>query len=192
MRKIAKRAAAALAAIFLAGCGAIIVAGLRDDIQPADVAIVFASKVERDLRPSARLVARLEKTLELYRRGLFPFIIVSGGIGSYGDDEAQVMMDWLVTRGVPAERIHADKQGVNTYVAARNSARFMREHEMKSAIAITQYFHIPRARLALRRFGIEPVHCAHANYVGWKDVWFVPREAIGWCVYALRRYPPAP
>jgi hypothetical protein len=50
----------------------IVVAGLRDDIQAADVAIVPGNTVEKDGHPSARLRARLDQTVTLYRQRLFP------------------------------------------------------------------------------------------------------------------------
>src|SRR5215213_1653173 len=69
----------------------IVADGLNDDIQAADVAIVPGNTVEKDGRPSARLGARLDQTVALYRQGLFPDVIVSGGVGSEGFDEAEVM-----------------------------------------------------------------------------------------------------
>lgn len=89
----------------------IVVDGLNDDIHAADVAIVPGNTVEKDGRPSARLRARLDQTVALYRQGLFPNIIVSGGVGIEGFDEAEVMKRYLVERGVPEGRIHVDSGG---------------------------------------------------------------------------------
>ena len=101
----------------------IVVAGLRDDIQAADVAIVPGNTVEKDGHPSARLRARLDQTVALYRQGLFPDVIVSGGVGSEGFNEAEVMKSYLVENGVPAGRIHVDSGGATSYLTARNAAR---------------------------------------------------------------------
>lgn len=163
--------------------------GLADHIHPADVGVVLASKVERDGQPKETLRARMDKALELYRKGMFPFVIVSGGIDRNGWDEAAVMKRYLAGHGVPEEKIWADNAGINTYYTGKNAARFMAVHGMKSALVVTQYFHVPRSRLALERFGVSPVYSAHANYFCFKDLWWIPRDAIGYGYYWLRPYP---
>ncbi len=64
---------------------------------------------------SLRLTARLENALKLYRDGICPVIIVSGGIGGKeGVDEAKAMASWLFQRGVPRRAVVIDSSGVNT------------------------------------------------------------------------------
>ena len=75
--------------------GILVTAGLRDQLGKADIALVLGSKVELDGKPSTRLRARLDRTLELYRAGYFPAIIASGGLGKERFDEAVVMRDYL-------------------------------------------------------------------------------------------------
>jgi vancomycin permeability regulator SanA len=164
----------------------IVADGLTDDIQAADVAIVPGNTVEKDGRPSARLRARLDRTIALYRQGLFPDVIVSGGVGSEGFDEAEVMKRYLVENGVPEGRIHVDSGGSTTYLTARNAARMMRENGWQSAMVVSQYFHVPRMRLALKRSGITPVFSAHARYFELRDVYSTVREVIGYGAYLLR------
>ncbi|HEX8772970.1 MAG TPA: YdcF family protein [Pyrinomonadaceae bacterium] len=166
---------------------ALIVAdGLTDDIHAADVAIVPGNTVQRDGRPSARLQARLDQTVSLYRQGLFPEVIVSGGVGSEGFDEAEVMKRYLVENGVPEGRIHVDGGGATTYLTARNATRIMRDNGWHSALVISQYFHISRMRLAVKRSGITPVFSSHARYFEFRDVYSIAREVIGYGAYLLR------
>jgi vancomycin permeability regulator SanA len=164
----------------------IVADGLRDDIQAADVAIVPGNTVEKDGRPSARLRARLDQTVALYRQGLFPNVIVSGGVGSEGFDEAEVMKSYLVENGVPEGRIHVDSGGATTHLTARNAARMMREHGWQRAMVVSQYFHVPRTRLALKRSGVTPVFSAHARYFELRDVYSIAREVVGYGAYLLR------
>lgn len=164
----------------------IVANGLRDDIHPADVAIVPGNTVEKDGRPSARLRARLDQTVSLYRQGLFSNVIVSGAVGIEGFDEAEVMKQYLAKNGVPAERIHVDSAGATTYLTARNAARMMRENGWQSAMVVSQYFHVPRMRLAVRRSGVTPVFSAHARYFELRDVYSIAREVIGYGAYFLR------
>jgi vancomycin permeability regulator SanA len=164
----------------------IVADGLTDDIHAADVAIVPGNTVEKDGRPSARLQARLDQTVALYRQGLFPDVIVSGGVGREGFDEAEVMKRYLVEKGVPEGHVHVDSGGATTYLTARNATRIMREHGWQSAMVVSQYFHVPRMRLALKRSGITPVFSAHAKYFELRDVYSIAREVVGYGAYLLR------
>lgn len=171
---------------FILSAALIVADGLTDEIHAADVAIVPGNTVEKDGHPSARLRARLDQTLALYRQGLFPDVIVSGGVGSEGFDEAEVMKLYLVENGVPEGRIHVDGGGATTYLTAKNAARIMRENGWQSAMVVTQYFHVPRMRLALKRSGITPVFSAHARYFELRDIYSIAREVIGYGAYLIR------
>lgn len=184
-----RRLRLALLSLIAAGALAtavLVIDGLTDNIAKCDVAIVLGSKVELDGTPSARLKARLDRAADLYADGLFPWIIVSGGTGKEGFDEAAVMSAYLVSRGVPQTAILADPQGVNTQATAVNSAALMKAHDLKSAMAVTQYFHIPRTRMTLKTAGIEPVYTAHAKHFELRDLYSTPREVVGYAVYWLR------
>lgn len=164
----------------------IVADGLTDDIHAADVAIVPGNTVEKDGRPSARLGARLDQTVALYRQGLFPNVIVSGGVGVEGFDEAEVMKRYLVEKGVPEGSIRVDSGGATTHLTARNAARMMRENGWQSALVVSQYFHVPRMRLAMRRSGVTPVFSAHARYFERRDIYSIAREVVGYGAYLLR------
>ena len=172
--------------IFLASASTICLCGLFDHVGHADVGIVLGNTVNLDGQPSDRLQARLRKTAELYEKGYFPFIIVSGGMGKEGFDEAAVMRGVLIHDGVPAQNILLDPEGKTTYLTAKNSARIMQERGMKSAFIVSQYSHLPRARLAFHHFGVLPLYYAHANYFELRDVYSAAREVFGIAFYAWR------
>lgn len=174
---LAGMAAFALAALL------IVVAGLRDDARRADVAVVLGTTANPDGTPSPRLAARLDAAAGLYRRGLVRNVIVSGGVGHEGVDESAVMKRYLAARGIPADRIVADSLGLTTAATAKNSAVIMRRRGWKSAVAVSQYFHVPRCRLALRRAGIAPVYGAHARFFEVRDVYSIAREVVGYPAY---------
>jgi uncharacterized SAM-binding protein YcdF (DUF218 family) len=88
---------------------------------------------------------------------------------------------------VPAGAIVTDGHGDNTLLTARHTAALMRERHWKSAFVITQYFHVPRARLAMKACGVPVVGWAHARFFEMRDFFSVPREAIGYPVYMARR-----
>jgi protein-S-isoprenylcysteine O-methyltransferase Ste14/vancomycin permeability regulator SanA len=170
----------------LAASGGVTYAGLTDELGKADVGVVLGSKVFRSGRPGPSLTSRLNAALRLYREGWYPEILVSGGLDPNGNDEAQVMQRYLIDRGVPAERVHTDSLGVNTRATARNAAVFMHQRGMKSAMIVSQFYHVPRAQMALRRSGIVTVYGAHARFFEWHDVYAVPREVAGMAWYWVR------
>jgi vancomycin permeability regulator SanA len=176
------------AIVFSACAGLLAWSGMQDDLHHADVALVLGNTVDPDGSPSPRLRARLERTLELYRLGYFPTVIVSGGIGKEGYDEAAVMKKYLSARGIPESAIIADNQGTTTFASAQNTLRILREQKLGSVLVVSQYFHIPRARIALGKSGVSPVYSAHAYYFEARDIYSTAREVIGCIEYECRRY----
>jgi uncharacterized SAM-binding protein YcdF (DUF218 family) len=179
---------AAFALAFVISALLIVSDGLSDDAREADVCVVPGSKVEVSGVPSPRLRARLDKALELYNRGLCRNVITSGGVGIEGFDEAVVMKSYLTEKGVPEGSVQVDSQGLNTYLTAKNSSRIMREKGWQSALVVSQYFHVSRTKLALRRFGITPVFGAHAQYFEPRDFYSITREVLGYWGYLLQSY----
>jgi vancomycin permeability regulator SanA len=163
----------------------IVADGLNDEIAAADAAVVLGNTVERNGQPSERLKARLEKAIELYEKNLVGKIIVSGGFGAEGFEEADVMRDYLVSRNVPESRIILDKDGYNTYKTAVNTKQIMQSQNMRSVIIVSQYFHITRSRLAFQKAGIENIYTAHANYFELRDVYSILREFTGFYSYLI-------
>ncbi len=188
MRRVAARAAAGACAVFAAAFLSISLSGLWDDARPADVCVVLGNTVGRDGRPSERLRARLDKALELYRAGMCPEVIVSGGVGEEGFDEAVVMKRYLVENDVPEDRVYADGRGLDTFETARNSRALMAARGWKSALVVSQFYHVPRCRLALRRAGVGEVSSAHANYFELRDIYSTCREVAAYAYYFARGY----
>ena len=169
----------------LCSAAAIVWDGLSDRIEPVDVAIVLGSSVENG-HPLPRLRARLNKAVELYRAHDFDNVIVSGGIDPNHQNEAEIMKAYLVEKGLPADHIFADPGGSNTWHTGENARVIMRKHQMRTAMAISQYFHITRTKLALRHFNIDCTAWAHANYYEPHDILSIGREVVGFYVYGIR------
>jgi vancomycin permeability regulator SanA len=142
----------------------IVTDGMADNVHKADVALVLGNAVRDDSTLSRSLQTRMDKTLELYNRGFFSKIIVSGGTGSNGIPEPYMMKQFLVRRGVPDSAVLMDLQGLNTYMTARNYDSMRKIYNFQSVLVISQFYHITRCKLALRRFGItQNVYSAHGN-----------------------------
>lgn len=186
IRRVALIAFLAAAAFGVISTAAILADGLTDEEEKADVAVVLGNQVFPDGRPSPRLAARLDAALAVHRAGLAPVLLVSGGTGKEGRDEAMVMRDYLVARGVPDSAIVVDSEGWTTGHTARNAATWMRERGLTRAIVVTQYFHVARSRLALEQCGVRIVTGAHPRFFEWGDLYSIAREVAGWYAYRLR------
>lgn len=184
-----RRALVALASLGVAvalAAAALVAAGLQADAPQADVAVVLGNTVAPDGKPSPRLAARLDRAYDCYAAARCRVLFVSGGVDPAGHDEAAVMRDYLIARGVPAGQVVADSLGNDTWATATHASAYMREHGYTSATAITQYFHVPRTMLALKRHGVRRVGGASPRYAEARDLYSILRElpAIAW--YALR------
>jgi vancomycin permeability regulator SanA len=161
-------------------------AGLLTQAQTADIAIVLGNTVYRNGSPSPRLAARLNRARQCYEQRQCELIFVSGGVDASGTDEAVAMRAYLMHRGIPADRIVVDSAGRDTWATAHNASTFMRDHGLSSAIVVTQYFHLPRAMLALRRFGVRDVSGAYPRFWEGRDIYSIAREVPAFAWYCIR------
>lgn len=171
---------------FLLATGALVATGLHDQLAQADLIVVPGNTIAPDGTPSPRLQARLDVALKQFRERRAPRIFVSGGTGKEGFDEAASMASYLRLQGVPAGAIIEDNQGWTTEATARNAAVYLQTHGLKTAMVATQYFHVPRFRLALERAGIAVSGNVHAPYFELRDLYSIPRETVGYAVYYAR------
>jgi SanA protein len=125
-----------------------------DNVPAQRVAIVFGARVYNDGRLSAMLQDRVETAVHLYQAGKVQKILMSGDNRFEDYDEPGRMMEYAVSRGVPAEDIQPDYAGRRTYdTCYRAKAVF----QLDSAVLVTQGFHLPRALFTCRNLGVEAV-----------------------------------
>lgn len=130
--------------------------GRRDEAQEAD-AIVVLGAAQYVGRPSPVLRARVDHAVSLWKRGLAPTLILTGGTG-VGDttSEAAVARKYAMSRGVPDRAIVVEIKGRTTSESMRAVARIMDDREQKSVILVSDPFHMLRLSILARRFGLEP------------------------------------
>lgn len=180
--------------LVLAAAGALVLGGLYvavyaqerlpDDPRPADCIIVLGNKVNAS-GPSLSLRGRLERALELCRRGYAPCIIVCGGMGANEPaTEASVMKAWLAGQGVPEGSIYADEVSRNTRENIREAKRIMGEQGWASAIICTSDFHAYRALRTARDAGIFATAAkAYTRWAGKPTSRL--RECFSWVKYFM-------
>ncbi|MNQ14710.1 hypothetical protein D3C85_276670 [compost metagenome] len=184
--KWAVRALAVLAAAVLLAAAALAATGLMAGAREADVAIVLGNTVQPNGDPSPRLAARLDRAYDCYAASQCRVLFVSGGVDPAGADEAAAMRGYLQRRGVPADRIVTDSAGIDTWATARHASAYMREHGYTRALAVTQYFHVPRTMLALKRQGVTDVGGGYPRYFELRDIYSVFRELPAMALYIFR------
>ncbi|MGU7773915.1 YdcF family protein [Burkholderia sp. MR1-5-21] len=171
-----------LAAVVLA------VHGMRIPDGRADVAVIFGNALDPDGTPKPILASRLDVGVQCYRSGRCPAIFVSGAIDGPGLDEAAAMRDYLLARGVPADRIAVDNQGDNTLATAQHAFVYMRAHRASSVLLVSQFYHLARAQLAFERVGVDraQIRAAYPRRFEWRDLYSSWREVPAYAVYAIR------
>ena len=133
---------------------AVVIWGARDGAQPAD-AIVVLGAAQYVGRPSPVLKARLDHALDLWKRGLAPRLILTGGTGA-GDttSEAAVSRKYVMRRGVPDSAILLENEGRTTSQSLQAVAEMMRSRQLGRAILVSDPFHMLRLRILSNRFGV--------------------------------------
>ncbi len=161
----------------------------------ADCAVVFGARVYADGTPSLALSDRVDEAIRLYQRGLVGTLVMSGAVdGENGRSEPEAMRARAVAAGVPESAIVLDEGGVDTASTVRNAAALMRARRMRSAIAVTHYYHEPRVKMLFDRAGVRAVTVpARMTRRLVKEPWFVLREvAAFYDALLLRGRPTTP
>ena len=134
---------------------AVLMWGARDGARASD-AIVVLGAAQYVGRPSPVLRARLDHALDLWQRGLAPRLIFTGGMGA-GDttSEAAVSRAYALRHGVPDTAIFMENEGRTTRESLAAVSAIMRAQQMRTAILVSDPFHMFRLRLEARRTGLE-------------------------------------
>jgi uncharacterized SAM-binding protein YcdF (DUF218 family) len=154
------------------------------------VIVVFGAAVLPGGRPSGALRRRLLHGVELLRRNTGAFLLVTGGVGGSGPSEAEVMRDLAVAAGVPGERVVTETASSSTFTSALACIDIIESRGWRSAVVVSDAYHVRRAAMVLRSFGIRVSTSAapggrQAN-TRWRWWYYVVRECIALPVYRLR------
>ncbi len=124
-----------------------------DDVPSLPVAMVLGAKADPG-RPSAFLAARLDLAVELYEKGTIRAVLVSGDNLAGSNHETTVMRDYLVDKGVPADKVVQDPAGYDTYDSCVRARDVFGVTEM---IILTQLYHLERAITICTDIGVDAV-----------------------------------
>jgi uncharacterized SAM-binding protein YcdF (DUF218 family) len=151
---------------------------VRDETHPADVIVVFGA-AEYSGRPSPVLRARLDHAFDLYRRGIAPVVIITGGFG--GDphfSEGGVGRDYLSRLGVPDSSLIAETQSADTAESAERVSAILRANGWHSVDAVSDAYHLFRVKQFLYRRGVVTYASPRPDSI--------PKTNVGRATAALR------
>jgi vancomycin permeability regulator SanA len=126
-----------------------------DQAKARPVALVLGAGLRRDGHPSLLLARRLDIAADLYHRGTVDAVLVSGA-----DQEPTAMRRYLLAAGVPNAKIVGDPAGFRTWDSC---VRAREVYGVRSAIVVTQEFHLPRAIVLCQAAGIDATGVGDAS-----------------------------
>lgn len=158
-----------------------------DEAQPADVIVVLGAAEYRG-RPSPVLGARLNHALFLYRKGLAPRILTTGGSG--GDPtftEGEVARTYLSKHDIPSEAVIVESEGESTVESIAGAAEIMRRMNLKSCIVVSDGYHIYRVKKMLEFQGISVYGSPRPSepHDDWREDWVYFRQAVAYGLWRI-------
>lgn len=159
--------------------------GKTDYRRPAQAAVVFGARAYADGRPSDALADRVRTACQLYQQGLVRRLIFSGGPGDGPVHETESMRRMALRLGVPDAAITRDEGGLNTAATVRNTRSMLTS---QSTIAVSEFYHVPRIKLAFQRAGLD-VRTVPAQPAHWARAWplkSMAREVPAFWLYYAR------
>src|SRR6266566_2993920 len=168
---------------------AVALVATRDEARTAD-AIVVLGAAQYNGRPSPVLKARLDHAYELFKNGYAPAIITTG---SYGPDpnfsEAQVSTKYLVQRGIDPAKIVTEQGSGTTYDSIRAASNLIHQKGWKSALVVSDGFHLFRVKKMLADNGIlaftSPAPNSPIEVQASQRFWYSVREVVLFAGYRV-------
>ena len=156
----------------------------RSPADPVDAVVIFGAQVHPDGRLSTTLRNRVDAGIELYEQGCTQMLIMSGGTGWEGVNEAEAMRLYAIERGVPATAILVDRQGNSTELSVENTKALAQEYGLERLGAVSSFYHMARIKMLYLYEGIDvstvPASSAGEGIVTQRAAF---REIPGWWFY---------
>jgi uncharacterized SAM-binding protein YcdF (DUF218 family) len=124
----------------------------RDNTQ----AIIVLGAAQYDGRPTDVFAARLDHAAKLWKAGVAPTIVVTGG-KLPGDrfTEAGAGAEYLHELGVPDDAILRETTGSSSWESLAASARFLQERGIHDVTLVSDPFHSLRIQLIAEELGFD-------------------------------------
>jgi uncharacterized SAM-binding protein YcdF (DUF218 family) len=178
----------ALAVVFAYLAHAVVHDAREQQLRSADAIVIFGA-AEYDGRPSPVFRARLDHGYDLFRKGLAPMVITTGGAAADPNySEGGVGHDYLMRRGIPEMALIAETQASDTSESAQRVAVIMRANRMNTCIAVSDAYHVFRIRKMLEHEGLQVYVAPRADSKpksAWQRGTAILRESSSYLVWRL-------
>ncbi|MEO7996751.1 MAG: YdcF family protein [Gemmatimonadaceae bacterium] len=139
---------------------AIVLWAERDASAKADVIVVLGA-AQYDGRPSPVLKARLDHAVQLYKAGMAPKLLFTGGRRA-GDavSEAVAGQRYSLKQGVPVTAIMLESTSRTTLASIRGTALLLRPDtsaQSPRVLLVSDPFHMLRLTVLARMYGLTPM-----------------------------------
>lgn len=165
--------------------------GRKTDLTRSDCILVLGARCLADGTPGPSFAARCRQGVQLWKQGLAPNLLFSGGRGESGTVEGEVGRAIALSQGVPAAAILVEGQSHTTEENFRYSSEIMRAQGWQSCLVVTDPFHEPRSLALARDQGLEAHPAptfegpASLHWSSW--AYYTVRETAAWGKYWLHR-----
>ena len=160
----------------------------KQELRSADAIVVFGA-AEYDGRPSPVFRARLDHGNELFRKGLAPVVITTGGAAADPKyTEGGVGHDYLMRKGVPEVALIAETQASDTAESAARVAVIMRANHMATCIAVSDAYHMFRIRKMLEHERIQVLLAPRPDSKpksAWQRTLAIARESASYLTWRM-------
>ncbi len=146
--------------------------------------------------PSASLARRVRHAVRLWHDGAVAYLLLTGGVGLHPPAEAEVMRRLAERDGVDPSRIILEDRATTTLESALHCAPIIAARGWGRVVLVTDRYHLPRALLVFRRYGVDAAGSAptdgRAGTSRWRWALMHAREliALPWYVAKMRRRTP--
>ena len=154
---------------------------LKDEntkIENFDCLLVLGAGIINNERPTLMLKDRLDKSIELYKKGIVPKIIMSGDHSSENHNEVIIMKNYAIERGIPSKDIFMDHAGFCTYDSIY---RAKEKKKKKNMIIVTQKYHLYRSIYIANFLGIKSYGIKSDARIYTKMPYHLVREMLARC-----------
>ncbi len=141
----------------------ILYTGARPVIRQADAILVLGA-AQYNGRPSPVFKARLDHAIDLFHKGMARKMVFTGGVGA-GDtvSEGEVGRRYAMRNDVPSSAIMVERHGVTSAESMAAAASLMRAKGLRTALVVSDSYHMMRLELLARRAGIRPYRAPAAS-----------------------------
>jgi uncharacterized SAM-binding protein YcdF (DUF218 family) len=148
--------------------------GHRDTARPA-AAIVVMGAAQYAGRPSPVFRARIDHGIDLWRRGVAPRLIFTGGPGDRDTtSEAAVAERYAIDHGVTPRAIMIENAGRSTAESLQHVAALMDAEPSRTVVLVSDPFHMLRLTILARRYGLtayaSPTRTSPIS-TSWRESW---------------------